>query len=427
MSFDAGSLVEDFTAMVDVSFSDLNFTAARGELVINLEPTRVASVRLQLPGTQFLHVHSVDVLDAKMQPLTSGASVRTSSSWKSSDKWIADGRLFASESRHEKGVHTHKDDQPWIEIDLARTSEVHRIVVRNVDTHTSLRARGIQVSVASARDDWQTVYNGTEREHELAAAVETMLKYSPVRHEPGAEELVWLMRDMVVGDHIDVDQRLKALKIFDAEDAARIRSVASERLLASRRLEWTSHGVRRSFRFWSEAEKRRYVESTVQTVRDLEGLTTNACFGFGSVLATVREGFLIPHDDDLDVIVGFEQSEAASLADARELIRAHLTPLGYRVWGEQMAHVFVAKGDSYKIDVFVGLFEGDDIAWYPGTRGSLSRSDMFPVSHGPFYDSDCQLPRNPLAYLERVYGPTWRTPDPGFKHKWGRKPFQDIA
>lgn len=427
MSVDPGTLVEDFSSMVDVSFADLGFLGARGELVVNLEPTKVDRLRLQLPGTQFLQLHSVDVLDAEMRPLTTGAAVRASSSWKASDKWIAEGRLFAGEGRHQKGIHTEKDDRPWVEIDLREPSEVHRIVVRNVDTHTSLRARGIQVAVSVESGDWQIVYDGTERERELTAAVEMMLKHLPVRSEPGVEALVWLMRDMVVGDHGDVDQRFKTLKLFDAESSARIRDVASKELLASRRLEWTSHGIRRSFRFWSDAEKSQYVESTVQTVRDLEGLTTNACFGFGSVLATVREGHLIPHDDDLDVIVGFEQSEAATLADARALIRDHLTPLGYRVWGEQMAHVFVSKGDSYKIDVFVGLFEGDDIAWYPGTRGSLSRDDMFPVSNGRFYDSVCQLPRNPLIYLERVYGPTWRTPDPGFKHKWGRKPFEDIA
>ena len=37
------------------------------------------------------------------------------------------------------------------------------------------------------------------------------------------------------------------------------------------------------------------------------------------------------------------------------------------------------------------------------------------------------LPRNPLIYLERVYGSGWRHPDPGFKHSWNREAYLDLV
>jgi hypothetical protein len=84
-------------------------------------------------------------------------------------------------------------------------------------------------------------------------------------------------------------------------------------------------------------------------------------------------------------------------------------------------------GQGKKLDVFVGIFEGDTISWYPGTRGSLHRETMFPTSEGPMLGHACPLPRNPLQYLETVYGPGWRNPDPAFRHQWSGAGYEDIA
>jgi hypothetical protein len=142
----------------------------------------------------------------------------------------------------------------------------------------------------------------------------------------------------------------------------------------------------------------------------------------------VRDGEPIPHDDDLDLIVGFEQAEAPTLPHAMRLIEAFLRVRGYAVTGNFTAHRHVSRAGFFKkVDVFAGLFEGDTIAWYPGVRGSLNRTMMFPTSEGAMLGVTVPLPRNPLLYLEQVYGPGWRVPDPTFAHVWNRSAYLDLV
>jgi hypothetical protein len=159
----------------------------------------------------------------------------------------------------------------------------------------------------------------------------------------------------------------------------------------------------------------------------LKSLTPNVCFGFGAALCVVREGDLIPHDDDLDLIIGFDPHEAVNLPEALRRIGEHLRPLGFTVTGNYSAHRQVRRGSGKHVDVFAGLFEGDTISWYPGTRGSLDRHMMFPTSEARLFGVPVPLPRNPLEYLERLYGPGWRSPDPNFRHTWDRSTYADLV
>ena len=178
----------------------------------------------------------------------------------------------------------------------------------------------------------------------------------------------------------------QARKALDAADLApdvvkEFRSVVNAELLPSRQLLWTIHGPCRSFRFWSPEEQEAYVRFAAEVVEALRDLTPHACFGFGSVLSVVRDHALIPHDDDLDLIVGFEPHEAATLADGLALVSAHLEAKGFSVRGNWSAHRQIGRKSRGKhVDVFVGLFEGDAISWYPGTRGALDRDTMYPPS-----------------------------------------------
>jgi hypothetical protein len=97
------------------------------------------------------------------------------------------------------------------------------------------------------------------------------------------------------------------------------------------------------------------------------------CLGFESVLATGRDRALIPHDDDLDVIVGFEPDAARTLADGLRLIEEHLRPLGFEVTGPFVAQRHVRRPGRKRVEVFVGIFEGEAISWYPGARGATHR------------------------------------------------------
>ena len=170
-----------------------------------------------------------------------------------------------------------------------------------------------------------------------------------------------------------------------------------------------------------------YVRDSAEVAEALRSLTPNVCFGFGSVLSVVRDKALIPHDDDLDVIVAFEPEAAATLRDGLRLIEEHLRPLGFEVTGPFHAHRHVRQPGRKRVDVFVGIFEGESISWYPGTRGGLTRAIVFPPRSAELLGVPCWIPAQPEAYLERLYGEGWRVPDPYFRHDWNISAYADIT
>lgn len=205
-----------------------------------------------------------------------------------------------------------------------------------------------------------------------------------------------------------------------ASQTAEFKSLVNERL-AEREVEWSSHGIKRTFRFWSQQEKQDYLAFTVDVVRCLQDLNDNVCLGFGTVLGLIRDHDLIAHDDDADVIIGFEPSQAATLGQGRELISECLQDHGYRVTKNRIAHHWVTPPDGgVKLDAFAGIFEGDSISWYPGKRGVLTRQMVFPAISIERLGQTCPIPREPERYLEQIYG-DWRTPDPYFHHR-----YQDV-
>jgi hypothetical protein len=355
------------------------------------------------------------------------ATKRTASSaWRHYADVLAEGTIFDPDPAHGTALHTLGDEPPWCEIEFEEPVAVSQMVLRNLGEATSRRARGLRVLVRCGTDDWELVYDGGRSVAGLAAAfiARALPRNFSDGHHGAIDEV---LAKALVGDYEAAATVLDGHPALDAASRRAVRSGVSTAVLARHELEWTIHGAQRSFRFWAEQELRDYVGTAVRLAADIATLTDKVCFGFGSVLGLVRDGGPIPHDDDIDLIVGFERSEAPSLAAALDLLQRHLEPLGYQVTGRHLAHRWVGRPGAKTIDVFAGIFEGDSIAWYPGRRGSLTRGLMFPVSTMPLLGHECPLPRDPVGYLEQVYGATWQVPDPGFAHRWERAEFADLA
>jgi hypothetical protein len=229
----------------------------------------------------------------------------------------------------------------------------------------------------------------------------------------------------VRGEYVRAHRKLA--RVTDDAGRRRLRDLLNERLLPDRGLEWTAHGPKRPFRRWSEAERVDYVGDGAMVIDALRSLTPDVCLGFGSVLAVVRDHALIPHDDDLDIIIGFEPSMATTIDDALGLIEGHLRPQGFEVAGSFATHRHVRRPGRKPVDVFVGIAEGDAISWYPGPRGGLTREVVFPPQTAELLGVACPIPARPEVYLERLYGPGWRVPDPGFSHRWDLSAYADLT
>jgi hypothetical protein len=418
-----GPAVESLIRIAADRFSDLGYLGPDGVLDLRVDPTGVRAIRLELPKGRFLHLQSIGIDAEGVDDMAEVARVRASSWQGDHEKRFDPARLFDFDRPTGTLIHTSADDPAWVEIRFSRALTVTRLRLRNVSAETADRARGLNISV---RRRWRTqeIYDGKAQ----VRAWRSLVNAAKTDAESDPETLALLkVLDLTVrGDYVRA-RKFLAARVSDDQRRRWFRTAVNDGLLPSRRLEWTVHGPERSFRYWSDAERVGYVSESADLIEALQSLTANVCFGFGSVLSVIRDKALIPHDDDLDIIVGFESEEAATLADALRLVEEHLHPLGYEVTGRFSAHVHVHRPGRRRVDVFVGIFEGETISWYPAARGALTRAIVFPARSAQLLGVSCSIPAQPEVYLERLYGKEWRVPDPYFNHPWDRSAYADIS
>jgi len=242
-------------------------------------------------------------------------------------------------------------------------------------------------------------------------------------HVPLIDELHALV---VTGDYKSAHTKLRSAKIAPEVKTAII-GAFNEHWLSELKIEWTNHGILRSFRFWPPETKARYLQETKALLEALKDISPHVCLGFGSVLALVRDRDFIPHDDDMDTLIAFDCTTIKSLKEGRTLVAEQLSKAGYSATGDYFSHWNVRKGQTAAIDVFVGLIEADRVSWFPSARKSLLASDVFPPIKAKLLGIELDIPRNPFAYLESTYGLDWDRPIPNWNHPWNKSEYADIA
>lgn len=418
---DGQGLLGQVAAAVRALVPDLDFLSPGGVLDLAGPQQEVDRLRLELPGPQYLGLQSIGI-DGDVGDIAAAADVRLSSWWRWRRQHFTPQRLFDFDHPSGLVVQTDADQQPWLEIRLERPVRVTRIRLRNAADATASRAAGIRV-LAGRSEQHQVVYDQGPRLDALDALLSTRAALSVGSTDLSA--LLPVLSLTAKGSYAEARKVFEALEL-PAQRRRGFRTMINQHLLAERELEWTGHGPQRSYRFWSPAEKLDYVGFAAEVAEVLSGLTPYVCFGFGAVLGLVRDGDLIPHDDDLDLIVGFEAGAAPGLQQALGLVEDFLRTRGFTVSGRFSAHRHVSRSGGKHLDVFAGLFEGDAISWYPSPRGLLRRELMFPASQGMLHGIPVPLPHSPLIYLERVYGPDWRRPDPDQSHRWDPSAYADL-
>lgn len=236
-------------------------------------------------------------------------------------------------------------------------------------------------------------------------------------------------RMTVSGEYGDAYAGLRKDKALTPEERKRIIAAVNDGLLFGRRLEWGNHGIRRSFRFWSDAQKTAYVERSLEIVDFLrDAITPHVSFGFGSVLGMIRDADMIPHDDDMDLIIALPACRGLTFRKVLEDVRSRLEASGFVVGKSQnLSHLTTARKGFMGTDIFIGFIEpNQSVSWFPSRRGSLSFSDVFPTRLMQFHGHDCPIPSDPMKYLQATYGPDWRTPIANWNHDWDAKQYREF-
>lgn len=138
----------------------------------------------------------------------------------------------------------------------------------------------------------------------------------------------------------------------------------------------------------------------------------------GTLLGPVREGRILPHDDDADLGYVSGHTHPADVAIESFEIGRLLREAGYDVLRLSVGHLQILFSHEGVPDHYVDVFAGFvmDGVWYQHfpIRTEATRDDLLPTSTVMVEGRPEPAPRTPEIALEANYGPGWRTPDPAF-------------
>ncbi|GAA2188545.1 hypothetical protein GCM10009786_18060 [Leucobacter alluvii] len=140
----------------------------------------------------------------------------------------------------------------------------------------------------------------------------------------------------------------------------------------------------------------------------------------GTLLGGVREGALLPHDDDADVAYLSQLTNPADVAREGFAVGHRLQQLGYEVVRHSATHMQLyfrsASGSvDHYVDVFTAFFTDDGNINQPfHVRGPLRVDQMLPFGSVLIGGRPFPAPADPDAWLVINYDENWRTPIPGY-------------
>jgi Flp pilus assembly protein TadD len=135
----------------------------------------------------------------------------------------------------------------------------------------------------------------------------------------------------------------------------------------------------------------------------------------GTLLALARDGELLGHDKDIDLALPWECDRDALAALFRRSAGFMAPPgpiEGPMHWGFSVTHAPTRVG----IDLFFLRHEADGVLSGMGTSSMMlySRVRPFVLGELEWRGRRWPIPSPPEQYLEDIYGPGWRDPDPYF-------------
>jgi SAM-dependent methyltransferase len=139
----------------------------------------------------------------------------------------------------------------------------------------------------------------------------------------------------------------------------------------------------------------------------------------GTLLGPVRNGRIMPHDDDADLAYLSAHTNPSDVVLESFRIERMLTDQGYEVVRHSSGHLQLmfpggTVTDRFYLDIFT-YFECD--GWFYGTfhaRECAASVTILPLRPLPVNGRLLPGPAEPAQLLTAIYGPSWEVPDPAF-------------
>lgn len=164
----------------------------------------------------------------------------------------------------------------------------------------------------------------------------------------------------------------------------------------------------------------RILDRTAEVVAHLTDMGLRPFVVGGTLLGGVREGALLPHDDDADVAYLSTLTNPADVAREGFEVGHRLQRLGYELVRHSATHMqLYFRSDSgsvdHYVDVFTAFFTEDGNINQPfHVRGPLREDQMLPFGTVTIAGREFPAPADPDAWLLINYDENWRTPIPGY-------------
>lgn len=133
----------------------------------------------------------------------------------------------------------------------------------------------------------------------------------------------------------------------------------------------------------------------------------------GTLLGLVREGGLLPHDDDIDLSIVLKATDANAaihewIEVKKELSRLGLVHEEYMSICVEFPLIKLKKIQDVPVDLFPTWIENGKVFTYPHTFGTMSEDELLPLLQDDNFN--VPIPRMPIRSIEENYGKDWRTP-----------------
>ena len=161
----------------------------------------------------------------------------------------------------------------------------------------------------------------------------------------------------------------------------------------------------------------------------LDGSDIRAFCAYGTLLGIVRDGGFIPHDTDMDM--GILDDASFSWNALEEAMKKRgLQKVRYFSYKGEVTEQCYCLPDGLTVDFFLFSKLNPDTCcsyyYFQDKTSAYERGGVLHVKRNcysmirgvkemEFHGMRIPIPENPEKHLEDVYGPGWKTPDPGYE------------